>query len=70
MIRHLRGNIDVVAVTMRQNNAFDVAVFHGTDDGIEFMRRVDDPAILVADDEDVVVDVPFIAVEFELSRSH
>ena len=59
---------DVVVVRVRTEDRDDVAIADGIDDRLRGVRRIDDEYLgVVADEPDVVVDVPAAAVETELS---
>ena len=58
--------VDVVVVPMRQHDAGDVAAVDGIQDRLMIVRRVEDHDFLVvADQPDVVGDLPLAAVEGE-----
>ena len=62
----LRGDGDVVVVAMSAHHGDDVAAGHGILDCLGVVGGVDDDHLgVVADDPDVVVDVPTAAVERE-----
>ena len=62
----LRGDRDVVVVTVRADDGHHVASGDGVDDGLRGVRGVEHHrVVLVADDPHVVVDLPTAAVEFE-----
>ncbi len=61
------GRVDVVVVGVGADDGGQPAVADRREDGVGVMGRVDDDdLVVVADDPDVVVDVPGAAVEAEL----
>ena len=62
----LRGHGDVVVVGVGADHPTDLPAVDGVDDGVGVMGGVhDDHLVIVTDDPDVVVDLPFTAVEGE-----
>jgi hypothetical protein len=68
-LAELRRHGDVVVVRMRAEHRDDGAITDGVDDRLRSVRGIDDEHLrVVADEPDVVVDVPAAAVETELPR--
>src|SRR5699024_4410620 len=66
LLRQLRGDGDVVVVRVGAHDGLHAAAGDGVDDRGGRVRRVDDDDfVLVAEDPDVVFDLPFTAIKGE-----
>ena len=62
----LDGGVDVVVVAVGQDDGHHAPLAHPGQDGLRVVGRVDDQhLVLVADEPDVVLDLPLAAVESE-----